>query len=367
MTITTLVMTQFLGTGLRHRAIVSETLGADGRDNLRWILGAVVVVTLACEFVGAVALFSRLVWDLPMNQALWHATFHSVSAFCNAGFGLRSDNMTFYQGDVPVNLTICSLIVTGGLGFPVLLDVRRCFRKGWREFWSELHLHSKLTLIATAIALSSGAILVMILEWNATLKDLPLVNRVLAPCFHSVSCRTAGFNTLELGQMTSATLFISILLMLLGAGSCSTAGGIKVSTVSMLVIHAWTRFSGSRHVNVFRRTIPQHAIDRSMAATMVYLFIAGVGITCLLVFDGNLEIRNRLGRPFLDSVFECVSALGTVGLSTGITPQLSTVGKLIIIALMFLGRLGPITFFAALARATSRTSIEYATEEPLIG
>ena len=129
--------------------------------------------------------------------------------------------------------------------------------------------------------------------------------------------------------MTSATLFVSMLLMLVGAGSCSAAGGIKVSTVSMLIIHAVTRFSGSKHVNVFRRTIPQSAIDRAMASTMFFLFVAGVGITFLLVFDRSLELEDQLSHPFLDSAFECVSALATVGLSTGSTPKVSVVGKLI--------------------------------------
>jgi trk system potassium uptake protein TrkH len=135
----------------------------------------------------------------------------------------------------------------------------------------------------------------------------------------------------------------------------------------MLVVHAYSRFSGSKHVNVFRRTIPQRAIDRAMASTMFFLFVAGIGITFLLVFDRSLEFQGELSRPFLDSTFECVSALGTVGLSTGVTTRLSDVGKIIIISLMFLGRLGPITFFAALARASARTSLEYANEEPLIG
>ncbi len=367
MTITTLVMSQFLGLDLRHRAIVSETLGTSNKDNLSWILFSVIVLTFFVELTGAVVLFMRFVWDLSAGDAVWHAVFHSVSAFCNAGFGLRDDSLVYYQGDITVNIAVCSLIIMGGLGFPVLIDIQRCIGKGLREFWAELHMHSKLTITATVFLLACGAVLVVTLEWNNTLKDLPLLNRLIASMFHSVTCRTAGFNTLDLSAMTSATLFISILMMLIGAGSCSTAGGIKVSTVSMLVVHAYSRFSGSKHVNVFRRTIPQRAIDRAMASTMFFLFVAGIGITFLLVFDRSLELQGELSRPFLDSTFECVSALGTVGLSTGTTTRLSGVGKIIIISLMFLGRLGPITFFAALARASARTSLEYANEEPLIG
>lgn len=367
MTITTLVMSQIFGSSLRHRAVISETLGAKGRDNLRWILGAVLILTFTAEAIGAAALYCRFIWDLPMAEAAWHAVFHSISAFCNAGFGLRDDSLVFYQGDILVNFAVCALIVSGGLGFPVWIDIRRSLRAGWREFWAELHLHSKLTLIATGTAIVGGAVLVMALEWNNTLRELPLINRLLAPIFHSVACRTAGYNTLDLASMTSATLFISMILMLIGAGSCSTAGGIKVSTVSMLVVHGVTLIMGSKFVNIFRRTIPQPAIDRALATSMLYVFVAGAGITFLLVFDRALEMGTMATRPFLDVSFECISALGTVGLSTGVTPRLSDVGRVIIIALMFLGRLGPITFFAALARATTKTSLEYANEEPLIG
>jgi trk system potassium uptake protein TrkH len=367
MTITTLVMSQIVGTGLRHRAVVSETLGATGPINLRWILASVVVVTLGCELLGAALLFARFIADMPMWDALWYAVFHSISAFCNAGFQLRDDGMIQFQGDVVVNLSICLLIVLGGLGFPVLIDANRAMRHGWREVWNELHLHSKLTIIGTALLLSSGAVLFLALEWNQALGGFPWINRVLAPIFYSVSCRTAGFNSVDVSGLSSATLFISILLMLVGAGSCSTAGGIKVSTVAMLVSHAATRFAGSKHVNICRRTIPQPAIDRALASTMIYLFVAGVGIMLLLVFDRKLEVGGDPQRHFLDVAFECVSALGTVGLSTGVTPRLSDWGRIIIIGLMFLGRLGPITFFAALARTTVKSSVEFANEEPLIG
>ena len=367
MTITTLVMSQIVGSGLRHRAIVAETLGTQAVVNLRWILSSVVLLTLVIELVGASLLFIRFSGQMPLADAVWYSVFHSVSAFCNAGFGLRDDSFVGYQGDPIVNLAICGLIVMGGIGFPVLIDSGRALRHGRRDCWAELHLHSKLTLITTVVMLLVGALLFAALEWKNSLQGLPLANQLMAPVFHSVVCRTAGFNTVDVGNLTSATLFISIVLMLVGAGSCSTAGGIKVSTVAMLVIHAATRFAGSKHVNIFRRTIPQPAIDRALASTMFYLFVAGVGITFLLVFDRQLEIRAGSRRHFLDSAFECVSALGTVGLSTGVTPHLSSLGRIIIIALMFLGRLGPITFFAALARTTVKTSLEYANEEPLIG
>jgi trk system potassium uptake protein TrkH len=367
MTLTTLVLSQIVGSGLRQRAIVSETLGASGKIHLGWILASVIMYTLAFEFVGAVILLTQFAPIMPLSTAIWHSVFHSVSAFCNAGFTLRDSNMTAYKGNLIVNFAICGLIIFGGIGFPVLRDLHRALRRNVAGFWNEIHLHTKLTLLATGIALAFGTIVIAVLEWNALLQGMSLKDRFLVTFFHSVSCRTAGFNTVDLSQMTNASLFITILLMLVGAGACSTAGGIKVSTVAILVAQAISRFRGSKFVNVFRRTIPQHTIDRALITTMFYLLIVGTGITFLLVVDRNLEIVMQGKRVFLDSAFECVSALGTVGLSTGVTPHLSDRGRVIIIALMFLGRLGPITFFAALARATNRTSIEYANEEPLIG
>jgi trk system potassium uptake protein TrkH len=182
-----------------------------------------------------------------------------------------------------------------------------------------------------------------------------------------VSCRTAGFNSVDIGSLRDATLFFSIILMVIGAGPCSTAGGVKISTVALLIMQAYSRFRGRSHINLFRRTIPKESIDRALATIMFYLLVATLAFITILVVEEDHALAESTPWQFRDIMFEVVSALGTVGLSTGITASFSTTGKAILIALMFMGRLGPITVFAALALSRSKHTKEYASEEPLLG
>ncbi len=218
MTLTTFVMSQLTGVSLRHRAVISETLGANPRHDLRWILFAVFVLTIFAEFIGAVLLFVRFLADYGPRQAIWQAVFHSVSAFCNAGFSLNSTSLVRYQSDLTVNFVIGGLIVIGGIGFPVLLDLLGSLRLPWSERWSSLHLHSKLTLMATLIVFVGGGLIFTALEWNGTLNGLSWPSRVMASFFHGVSCRTAGFNTIDVSALSNASLFVSVVLMVTGAG-----------------------------------------------------------------------------------------------------------------------------------------------------
>jgi trk system potassium uptake protein TrkH len=185
--------------------------------------------------------------------------------------------------------------------------------------------------------------------------------------FHSTTCRTAGFNTIPVGQLTNATLFLSILLMMIGAGPCSTGGGFKVSTLSVLVLRAWSTFRGCRKVIVARRTIPQSAVDRAMASALLFVVVGAMALTVLLVTEQGSAALRASSRPFIEVAFEVFSALGTVGLSTGLTPSLTALGKIVIILLMFIGRLGPFSVFTVLSRPERDAALEYAQEEPLIG
>jgi trk system potassium uptake protein TrkH len=196
---------------------------------------------------------------------------------------------------------------------------------------------------------------------------MPIPRRFLVACFHSTTCRTAGFNTIEIGKLTSATLFLSILLMAIGTGPCSTGGGFKVSTLTVLILRVWTSFVGRRQINVGRRTISEAAVDRAIAAATGFAVVAIILLTVLLVIEPVKGPYAVAAGDFMDKAFEVVSALGTVGLSTGITPFLSAGGKVVIILLMFIGRLGPISAFIALSRSERKQTIEYAQEEPLIG
>jgi len=368
MTITTFTMFN-LGSkpSLRARAILTETLGAGDDVDLKWILQHVLIVTAVSEGIGFVILLARNLFLYEPGTAAWHALFHSVSAFCNAGFALHDDSLTSFQGDVIVNLTISALIIVGGIGFPVLLDLNKNWRRGPIDGWINLHIHSKFMLFGTAFFLVAGFLGFLFLEWNGVLSEMPLGKKLLVSGFHSVSCRTAGFNTIDLSSLTNATLFISMMLMLIGAGSCSTGGGFKVSTVMVMALHAWKTFQGATRINFARRTIPGEVIQAATATALLFSVVAIAALTLLLVIQQSSAPHPNSQGLFLDAAFEVVSALGTVGLSTGFTSTLSGMSKLIIIALMFLGRIGPISVFAALSMTERTTPVEYPKEEPLIG
>lgn len=368
MTVTTFVMFHLGGReSLRHRAVLSETLGASPGSDLKWILRNVLLVTLVIEGAGFLLLAVRNLFDAPPLLALWRALFHSVSAFCNAGFALHDDSLTRYQADPLVNLTVVALIVTGGIGFPVILDIKRTWHGPWRQRWERLHLHSKLMLVGTAALIALGTFAVLALEWDGVLKDMPIWKRPIVALFHSVSCRTAGFNTVDMASLTNATLFVSILLMAIGAGPCSTGGGFKVSTVSVLVLRAWATFRGHARVNLARRTVPRETVERATATAMLFVVIAFLALTSLLVIEQSESPHPMSKGLFLEASFEVVSALGTVGLSTGMTPNLTDLGRVIVILLMFVGRLGPISVFIALSRSERKERVEFPAEEPLIG
>lgn len=366
MTITTLVAFQAGGQAtLRQRAVIADTLGIKSGRDLRWVTFGVLATVVIAEAVG----FAALLWATwgagPARAVIWAALFHSISAFCNAGFALHDANLIPAAGNVPVNLTICGLIIVGGLGFPVIFDMLSRLRR--REaFWERLHTQSKMMLIGTAGLLAFGAVTFWLLEWEDAIRGEPLVTKLLMGFFHSTTCRTAGFNTVDYAALSSATLFLAIILMAIGAGPCSTAGGFKVSTFMTLAVSAWSSFRGRRHANFFRRTIPHAAVERAAATSLLFAAIAIAALVTLLVVETNGSAAAR-PRWFLEALFECISALGTVGLSTGITPGLSDPGKLVLVLLMLVGRLGPITAAVALSRQQRTYQPEYPEEEPLVG
>jgi trk system potassium uptake protein TrkH len=368
MTVTTFVLFQLGGrSGLRHRAVIAETLGAGPNQDLKWILGRVLILSLTIELLGAILLFIRFALTDHLGSALWNSVFLSVSAFCNAGFALHDANLVPVRDDWVVNCVIMGLIISGGFGFPVMIDLTRTIPRGWPNAWYDLHLHSKLMIMASVTAIVLGALFTLALEWDGVFASLPAEQKILPALFHSVSCRTAGFNTVDIGAMRDATVFLSIILMVIGAGPCSTGGGVKISTVALLIMQAYSRFRGRSHINLFRRTIPEESIDRALASVMFYLLVATFAFIIILVVEENHALAEGTRWQFRDIMFEVASALGTVGLSTGITAAFSTMGKSILIALMFMGRLGPITVFAALALSRSKHTKEFAREEPLLG
>lgn len=368
MTVTTFVTLTLGGRqDLRLRAILTETLGKGQEPDLRWVLKRVISFTLLFELTGFAVLFLCFWREAALSEAAWSALFHSISAFCNAGFSLYDDSLMRYRTDAAVNLIIMVLIVSGGLGFPVMMDLTRRRSGSMFDRWNQLTLHSKLILAGTLFLIVSGTVTFFTLEYNGVLHELSLPQKILVSTFHSVTCRTAGFNTSDLGALTNATLFISILLMAIGAGPCSTAGGFKVSTLAVLALRGWSTLRGRARVTFSRRTIPSQTADRAIATALLFAVVAIFALTFLLVVEQSETPHAQSQGLFMDALFEIISALGTVGLSTGMTPFLTTAGRIIVIVLMFMGRLGPISVFAALSWGTHRESIEYVEEGPLIG
>ncbi len=366
MTITTLITFQAGGQAtLRQRAVIADTLGVKSGRDLRWVTGALLATVLMAEAIGCIGLCWANWGTAPAREVLWTSLFHSVSAFCNAGFALHDQSLMPQAGAVSINLVICGLIIVGGIGFPVIFDVVSRLRA--REpFWQRLHTQSKMMLIGTVGLLAFGAATFWAFEWEEALMGRPLIERLLMGLFHSTTCRTAGFNTVDYAALTSETLFLAIILMAIGAGPCSTGGGFKVSTFMTLVVNSWAKFHGCQRVNFFRRTIPHAATERAAAAALLFVAVGIAALVALLVVESNGSLAAR-PRWFLEALFECISALATVGLSTGITPALSDPGKLVLIALMFVGRLGPITAAVALSRPRRPYQPEYPEEEPLVG
>jgi trk system potassium uptake protein TrkH len=353
---------------MRERQVLSQTLGALGNDNLGWVLLNVLRFSVIAEGIGVLLLTLRFSFEMPFATALWHALFHCVSAFCNAGFSLNDTSLIEYQGDWIVNLTICGLIVFGGIGFPVILDLLRHHRgTTWMERVGNLQLHTKIMLVGTAVLIVGGAVSIFFIEYDHALRNKPLSSKILIPIFQSITCRTAGFNTVDQADLTSASLCLSIFLMLIGGGPCSTAGGVKVTSIYMLVLKAWSRLRGQMSVTIFRRTIPQSSLDKASTVVLFYVFMAALALIFILLLEQAFGTFTRDDQVFLPTLFEVISALGTVGLSINLTSTLSDPSLFVLMMLMFFGRLGPVSVFAAMSMPSKEKPLQFVSEEPLVG
>lgn len=343
--------------GLRRQLLARTEREALSLGDVRRVLVSLALVTMVVQGVVAALVTARLwaVGDVAFGTAAWSGLFHAVAAFNNAGFSLYEDSLVGFSSDWMVLVPIMVAIVVGGLGFPVLLDLRQVGRDVRR-----LTLHSKVTLAGSAGLLVLGFAVLTPLEWTNpdTLGSMPVSDRLLNGAFASVSPRTAGFNTVDVGAMREESLLATVVLMFIGAGSAGTSGGIKISTFMILTLVIWSQLRGERDVTGFHRRIPGETQRRAItvATLAVGLVVLAAGV---LVSSG--------GVPFGPGVFEAVSAFGTVGLSTGITPSLPTLDRFVVIALMLVGRVGPITLGAALVLRSRPRRYRLPEEGPLIG
>ncbi len=358
---------------LKERMLIQESLNLNSLSGMVLLVKRIIIGTVFFESIGAVILAVRFSFDYGIGRGIYMGIFHGISAFCNAGFDvIGKESLVPYSGDVIVNVIIMSLIVIGGLGFTVWVDIYKTAKENilskerrfdhdnkasFKIALRKLNLHSKVVLTITPFLIIGGAILFFILEYSnpETMGSMTLGNRTLASLMQSVTLRTAGFNSIDQGGMTYASKFLSIILMFIGGSPSGTAGGIKTTTIGVLLIAVLSVVRGSATTNIYERNIPFQILQRALAIFLISLG-AAIAITMVLtITEKNMACEHE----FIDLLFETVSALGTVGITTGITPYLSTAGKLIIAFAMFIGRLGPITIVIALAKKQSQYSAPY--------
>lgn len=331
-----------LPVGFAQRAYLREDLNQTSAANLSHLVKDIVRIVLVFEGLGALCLMVVFVPEFGLIKGIWHSVFHSVSAFNNAGFALFPDSLSHWVGNPIINTVIPALFIIGGLGFTVVADLRNRWK--WR-FWS---LHTKLMLVGTGTLLAWSTAWFLVLEWSnpGTLGGLDSYStRLWAAWFQAAATRTAGFNTLDIGALEDSTTLMFLVLMIIGAGSTSTGGGIKVTTFIVLLLATFAFFKRRTNIDVFGRSIPPEQILKVLALSMV---------SVLVIFMSTFTLSLFHEGEFLDVVFESVSAFGTVGLSRGITGDFDTTGRVVIMLIMFIGRVGPLSLGFLLATRKKR-------------
>ena len=343
--------------GLRERWLIGQSLGTERLGGMVKLVRRILVFTLICEAIGAAIFYIRFSLENPTGTAAWKAVFQAVSAFNNCGLDLFGNfrSLLGYQTDTTVILTTAGLIILGGISFVVVADMGRMRRFG------RLSVDSKIVLVTTLGLLVLGTVVFLLSEYgnSATLGPLSFPYKLLNAFFHSVTPRTAGFSSINIGSMAAYSQFFTILLMFVGGAAGSTAGGIKVNTFGMLVATIWSTIRGKEHAGAFGREFANQQIHRALALVMLSLTLIFIVVFVLTITDK--------GFGFLKLLFETVSAFGTVGLSTGITPDLSVAGRLIITAMMFIGRLGPLILVLSLTQGQKPSEYRYPQDEVRIG
>ena len=341
---------------LRERMIIQEALNQNDLSGLVRLTRHILIGTFLIEAIGAILLSIVFIPEKGFVKGVAYGVFHSVSAFCNAGFDIVGNgrSLTPYVDNIIVNFTVMGLIILGGIGFTVIIDI---LKKGSIK---RLSLHSKMVLSMTVGLIVTGFALFFVLEFNnpATLGTLSIKGKVLGALFQSVTPRTAGFNTIDMDSMRDSSKFLTIVFMFIGGSPASTAGGIKTSTLAVLILTVLTLVKGKEHVEAFKRRISYSVVNKALA-------VVGIGISLVIFMTMALTLTESF--EFLKIFFETVSAFGTVGLSLGMTSSLSMTGKILISILMFSGRVGALTVLLALAGREKKTLTKYPEGRVIVG
>ena len=359
---------------LRNRRAIQESFNQDNIGGMVRYVKRVVLITFVIEAIGAIflAIYFYIEMQMKLQEALFQGVFHSISAFCNAGFdNIGTNSFIPFQSSIPINFIIMVLIIAGGLGFNVWLDTIRLFRnkekKSLRLRMIHMSLHSKIVLTVTGILIVGGMLLFLLLEWDNpdTIGKLTVLRRIQASLFQSVTLRTAGFNTVGQGELTEISKFISCVWMLIGGSPAGTAGGMKTVTIGVIAISVVSILRGRNRLEVFGRTLPFDLLQKALSVVATMLTVVFVS-TILLYFT---ELSGQYHHSFIDLLYEVCSAVGTVGLTTGITSSISNEGKVILIICMYLGRLSPVTIAIALNAKLHRdtNNISLPKERVIIG
>lgn len=346
---------------LRERLLIQESLNQFDLEGLVRLTKNIIIATFTIELFGALLFSFVFIPDFGWKKGIAFGIFHAITSLCNAGFDLIGEFRSFtpYVNNFIININTMALIIVGGLGFSVWTDIYEAFRN---RSLRGISLHSRVVLATTAILILFGAVFVFAAEFNNpdTIKNLPFQGKVLASFFHSVSPRTAGYNTLDMTSLTTPTKFLTIILMFIGGSPGSTAGGIKTATAAILILTVIAVVKGKEEPEVFNRRLPNYLVYRAMAVAVISLGLV-VFVTMVLSITEDAD--------FLTLLFETTSAFGTVGLTLGYSPNLSLISKLIISVTMFAGRVGPLTLVLAFAQRASRNrgNMKYPEDRIMVG
>lgn len=344
--------------GLKERRLLMESANTLKIGGIVLLVKKIIIRTFIFESIGAILLTLRFYPKMGLNEGLYNGIFHSVSAFCNAGFDLMGkygqfSSLTSYSDDIIVNLTIMSLVVIGGIGFVVWNDIainRRCFKK--------YQLHTKIVLVTTAVLIFGSALVFYIVERNYSMINMDIKEKIFASLFQSVTTRTAGFNTISTTEMSEGGSLLTMILMVIGGSPGSTAGGIKTTTFVILLIGAWSTAKQSADISLFKRRLESDTLKKASSIAVIYLSTAFIAIM-LISSTQNFTLK--------EIMFEVFSALGTVGLSMGITPALNVMSKLIITLLMYGGKVGVLSVAIVIAEKKEPAPLSRPLEKIIIG
>lgn len=346
---------------LKERLLIQESLNQLDLEGLVRLTKNIIIATIIIEFIGAIIFSIVFIPEFGLKKGIAFGVFHSISAFCNAGFDLTGNfrSFTTYTDNIIVNVNTILLVIIGGLGFSVWIDIYKAIKE---RSLKNVTLHGKVVILTNTILILSGAIFIFIMEFNNadTIRELSISGKLLSSFFQSITTRSAGFNTIEMAAFRAPTKFMTIILMFIGGSSGSTAGGIKTSTAAILFLTVISVVKGKEDPEVFERHLSKHLVYRAMAVAFISLSLVVI-VTMLLSISEDAD--------FMTLFFESTSAFGIVGLTLGCTRNLSTFGKAVIIMTMFAGRVGPLTITLALTRRAinNKGSVKYPEDRIMVG